>query len=105
MLEYAALRETKRANIQSSEVCIEHQKAVKLNANLSWSFRLAASCVIMSLSQRYSSAISLNSELQDVSNKVATGRISTIRRLELELMHSGKVRTGHLSSAPEPSQC
>ncbi|KAI9167104.1 hypothetical protein HJFPF1_03228 [Paramyrothecium foliicola] len=103
-LEYATLQESSRPEIQASDLSIQHIKDVNLQAQPESPFSHAVRYLLRMLSQQFSSVPGYAARLHELLTRADTSYI-TIRRLELELMHAGRIFLsptvffGHYSSA------
>lgn len=92
-LEYQALQETKRPEIQASDLSVQHLKDVNLEAHKDSPFALAVNFLLKILAQQYGENPGFTGSMQHLSSQVNSSHVSTARRVELELMHAGRVST------------
>lgn len=90
-LEFAALRDSKRPEIQASDLCIQHLKDPNLGMTNKTAYHIAVNDLILALSQRYHKESRYIASMRELLRRVASNNVSTVRRLELELMQCGKV--------------
>lgn len=81
--------------IQASDLSIQHMKDVNSPARKDTPFLLAVQYLLDFLAQRYNDNDNFCSSITRLRNRVIGNQISTARRLELELVHEGRV--SHLS--------
>ncbi|KAK2592428.1 hypothetical protein QQS21_009880 [Conoideocrella luteorostrata] len=91
-LEFAALQDTTRPEIQASSLCIQHLKDVNLAMSPNSPFTFAAKYLILLLERKYQAAPGYLRSLSDLTTKIDSNHVSTVRRLELELMQRGKMQ-------------
>jgi hypothetical protein len=89
-LEYSALQEVSRPDIQASELSIQHMKDVNHQAGPDSPLIHAISYMLRVLCQQYAGAPGYVSVVKELLDRAESGYI-TLRRLELELMHAGRV--------------
>lgn len=90
-LENASVRNQTIPEIQTSNLCAQHMKDANLVNLQNASFTNAANYLIVSLSKQYHNAAGFVSNMRDLLGKIRANLVSTVRRLELELLQSGKV--------------
>lgn len=90
-LEYSALHVVNRPDIQTSELSMQHLQDVNLDTRPDSPFAVAVHFMLKFLSQEYADVPQFCAVLDGLMQRVNTNFISTARRLELELMHTGRV--------------
>jgi hypothetical protein len=90
-LEYAALRNTTEPEIQACDLCMQHLKDSNLATMPNSGFVHATNWLITHLAEQYRNTSGYTSSLKDLHGDILANRIYTVRRLELELLQSGKV--------------
>jgi hypothetical protein len=90
-LEYAALRDGSRPGIQASELSIQHLKDSNFNTHKDSPYMAAVNFMLNSLYQQYATDASFIVHISDLLSRIQSNQVSTSRRLELELMHIGRV--------------
>ncbi|KAK8931845.1 hypothetical protein H634G_04354 [Metarhizium anisopliae BRIP 53293] len=91
-LEYAALRNTTKPEIQTSNLCTKHLKDTNLATIQDSPFVDAAKSLVLALSQQYHNAGGFVSGMKELLDRIESNHVSTVRRLELELLQSGKMQ-------------
>ncbi|KHN95997.1 uncharacterized protein MAM_06102 [Metarhizium album ARSEF 1941] len=91
-LEYAALQNTTRPEIQTSSLCVQHLETDKLATIPNSPFVNAARNLILSSAQQYHNAGGFFSSMEELLDRLESNHISTVRQLELELLHLGKTQ-------------
>lgn len=90
-LDYSVLHDVNRPEIQASELSIQHIRDGLGVAN-ELPFTIAAKFMIRDIfSWQFTDSPGFVSSLKYLLEKVNSGQVSTVRRLELELMQAGKV--------------
>ncbi|KAK5998327.1 hypothetical protein PT974_00706 [Cladobotryum mycophilum] len=90
-LDYLTLHDVSQPAIQASELAVHHIKD-GFGANKDIPFGIAAKYMIESgFSRQYSDVPGFVSSMRTLINQLNTGQISTVRRLELEMMQAGKM--------------
>ncbi|KAH7328043.1 hypothetical protein B0I35DRAFT_6985 [Stachybotrys elegans] len=90
-LEYAALRDGSRPGIQTSELSIQHLKDPNFNTQKDSPYMTAVKFMLSSLCHKYGTVHSFIANVGDLMGRVQSNQVSTSRRLELELMHIGRI--------------
>lgn len=98
--EYAALQEETKPYVRS-ELCLQHLRDLHLDTTQSLIFSQAAESAIASLCQQHCVDVSFVRSMSKLRQAICSNRICTTRRLELELMHRGKV--GRFAAQDDPS--
>ncbi|KAK3944935.1 hypothetical protein QBC46DRAFT_373656 [Diplogelasinospora grovesii] len=77
-------------DIQGSELYTRHLRDASLPVAVNEAFRVTVEWIVMTLAQCFANAGDLVGELDGVKLGVNGGLISSIRRVEIELLHAGK---------------
>ena len=96
-LEYAAVRAVDQPEIQTSQLYMQHIQDTSLDAHSDSAFALTVAFMLKLLSQEFPDPPSFTASLKQIEHRVNSNFISTTRRLELELMHAGKVNLTRVS--------
>lgn len=99
-LEFSALCETARSDIQTSELCVQHMKDTTLEPAKNSPVGMATDLLFDSLSRLYAGRPAYLAKLGELRSRVDPSHCLITRRLELELMNVGKV-----SSLPHLVPC
>ncbi|KAG8418604.1 hypothetical protein J3459_012208 [Metarhizium acridum] len=91
-VEYAVLRNTTKPEIQTSNLCTKHLKDTNLATMQDSPFVDAAKSLIFALSQQYHDAGGFVSSMKELLDRIESNHVCTVRRLELELLQSGKMQ-------------
>jgi hypothetical protein len=89
-LEYAALQEVSRPEIQASDLSVQHMKDTNHQTTPNSPLAVAITFMLRVLAQQYSGAPGYVAAVKELLTRVESSCI-TLRRLELELMHAGRV--------------
>lgn len=90
-LEYSVLQVADQRDIQTSGLSMQHIQDINLDARPDSPFALAVNFMLKLLAEQYPNAPEFCTILDDLLQRVNNNFISTARRLELELMHAGRV--------------
>lgn len=90
-LEHAALQETEQGFIQTSELCMQHINDTSIEFAQRPQVDAAIDFIQSSFVSEYTGAPRFVSKLRELRNRISANYVLTARRLELELMHIGKV--------------
>ncbi|KAF7543734.1 hypothetical protein G7Z17_g10494 [Cylindrodendrum hubeiense] len=91
-LEYSAIHTVDEPEIQTSQLCMQHLGDTTLDMTNQSPLAIAVNFMLKYGFQEYTvDSPSLLVSLDDLLQRVASNYVSTSRRLELELMHAGKM--------------
>ncbi|CAM1511282.1 Fc.00g087950.m01.CDS01 [Cosmosporella sp. VM-42] len=90
-LEYAAIQAVDQPEIQASQLCMQHIQDTSFDSHTDQPFALSVTFLLNLLSRQFSDSPGLAKGLKDLEHRVNANYVSTTRRLELELMHVGKM--------------
>ncbi|KOS17585.1 hypothetical protein ESCO_003145 [Escovopsis weberi] len=113
-LEYLALREVEHPDVRASALCMHHIKDfLHMDHDAPSPFSIAAKFLVeRGFSTQFYGVPEFLPSAQNIVEQVKSGRISTVRQLELELMQAGKpppllpanaAATGKPTRAPTPA--
>ncbi|KAF4977084.1 hypothetical protein FZEAL_6362 [Fusarium zealandicum] len=90
-LEYATVHMIDESEIQSSNLYMQHLGDPTMVMHGDSSFAIAANFMLKHNFQQYANVTTFAASLNDLVQRVNANAVSTLRRLELELMHVGKM--------------
>ncbi|KFA63960.1 hypothetical protein S40285_05731 [Stachybotrys chlorohalonatus IBT 40285] len=90
-LERAALQDSTDPEIQISSLSLQHMKDVSIDAQHDSPYSIAVRCMLNMLYKRYPNVPNFTASICNIVNRFSSSCISTPRRLELELMHVGRI--------------
>ncbi|CAH0033603.1 unnamed protein product [Clonostachys rhizophaga] len=89
-LEYSAIHESSRTEIQHSDLCIQHVSEASLSLHENPSFNVAVQYLRQALVKEYANATTFVEQVNELLASKLTNSWPTPRQLELELMNIGK---------------
>jgi hypothetical protein len=99
--------------VQVSDLHIKHLKDVNHFSPVNEALLVTVKYILTVVSRKFSNSKGLNSRLMELYRRLSSGTIFSVRRVEIELLHAGRVsysvgfsrsRANHLASAALPPQ-